>query len=422
MNSIIEDLDTQEVLARHDERNRCEEIEINGRKTTLRHHSMRYLFEVEQFVKAIEDEFEKKERVKGVHEEFDKRGRLQTKKLPLGKKYYGKLNEWIERYREGARYSAHVEAFHDACKELGILGGRKRFWFGELGDTDAQHDRSYAEWFNNLIAKINERCQSREFKERERLLKVHVNRNIEKVQAFEEKLFSDEMGRARWLVLELTLKYESKFRGSITLDDVIKHRDTFFRARGYNNMMSCIKAYVWAIEEGEDTGFHLHVILFCLPITKDDERLANQIGDYWEDAVTEGRGRYWNSNRADLKPSYERKHGIGVGLIEHSDREMRSSLLVNLLYLAKAEQQLQVRAEGNVHTFGMSGVPKKEKMGRPRKGGVVDFDGVGQSERVGRESSVVQQGSARAATGPTSRAYKTGVPLLFPIEATVSVA
>ncbi|CAJ8964000.1 inovirus-type Gp2 protein [Burkholderia pseudomallei] len=423
MNSIIEDLDTQEVLARHDERNRCEEIEINGRKTTLRHHSMRYLFEVEQFVKAIEDEFEKKERVKGVHEEFDKRGRLQTKKLPLGKKYYGKLNEWIERYREGARYSAHVEAFHDACKELGILGGRKRFWFGELGDTDAQHNRSYAEWFNNLIAKIHERCESREFKERMRLLKIHVRRNIDNVTEFEQKLFCPHAGWARWLVLELTLKYESKYRGSITLDEVIEHRDKFFRARWRNNhLMSCVKAYVWAIEEGKDTGFHLHVILFCVPVTKDDERLANQIGDYWEEVVTEGRGSYWNSNRADLKLGYEMYgHGIGVGLIEHSDDKMRGSLLENLIYLAKSEQQLQIRAEGNVHTFGMSGVPKKEKMGRPRKArvAVIESDDVDQFGDVQLGGVVVQQGSSNALEGSTNRFRKSGVPLPFPIEATL---
>ncbi|WP_028203138.1 YagK/YfjJ domain-containing protein [Paraburkholderia nodosa] len=422
MNDFIEDLEAQEVLARHDKRNRYEEIEINGRKMIRQNHSMRYLFTIEQFVKEVEKQYAEKGQAKGIREWVGRDGFMKTKPYSLGKAYYGKLNHWIERYREGTRYSAHVEAFHDASKDLGILGGRKRFWFGEFGDTDVRHDKSYAEWFNEMIVKIHERCQSRKFRERMRLLEIHWQRSIDNVTAFEQKLFCPDTGWARWLVIELTLKYESKYRGSITLDDVIKHRDTFFRSRNYNSMMSCIKAYVWTIEEGEDTGFHLHVVLFCLPVTKDDERLANQIGDYWEDIVTEGRGRYWNNNRADLKPSYERKHGIGVGLIEHSDREMRSSLLVNLLYLAKAEQQLQVRAEGNVHTFGMSGVPKKEKMGRPRKGSVVDFenDGVGQSERVGRESSVVQQGSARAATGPTSRAYKTGVPLLFPIEATVS--
>lgn len=420
MNNSIEDLDTQEVLARHDERNRCEEIEINGCKMIRQNHSMRYLFTIEQFVKEIEKQYAEKGQAKGIREWVGRDGFMKTKPYSLGKAYYGKLNHWIERYREGARYSAHVEAFHDASKDLGILGGRKRFWFGELGDSDVHHDKSYAEWFNELIAKIHERCQSRKFRERMRLLEIHWQRSIDNVTAFEQKLFCPETGWARWLVIELTLKYESKYRGSITLDDVIKHRDTFFRSRNYNNLMSCIKAYVWAIEEGEDTGFHLHVILFCLPVTKDDERLANQIGDYWEDVVTEGRGRYWNSNRADLKPGYERRgHGVGVGLIEHNNGKMRGSLLENLLYLAKAEQQLQVRAEGNVHTFGMSGVPKKEKAGRPRKASVmvVKSGDVGQFGNPQLESIVVQQGSSNAIEGSANRFVKSGVPLPFSIEA-----
>ncbi|MFL9928830.1 inovirus-type Gp2 protein [Paraburkholderia sp. RL18-103-BIB-C] len=368
MNNSIEDLETQEVLARHDERNRYEEIEIDGRKIIFRHHSMQYLFAVEQFVKAIEDAYEKKGKAKGIREWKGRDGLPKTEKHLLGEKYYGKLNEWIERYRDGARYSSHVEAFHDACKGLGIVG-KRRFWFGEPGDTDAQYGKPYTDWFNDLIVKIHEQCQSRKFKERERLLKIHVKRNIDNVTAFEEELFSDERGRSQWLVIELTLKYESQYRGSITLDDVMKHRDKFFRARWRDNhVMSCVKAYVWAIEEGEEAGFHLHVVLFCLPVTKDDERLGNQMGDFWSEVVTEDRGKYWNSNRADLKPGYEtRGHGIGVGLIGHSDVKMRGSLLENLLYLAKGEQQLQIRTEGNnVHTFNMSDVPKKLKAGRPR--------------------------------------------------------
>jgi len=425
MNDFIEDLETQEVLARHDERNCYEAVVIDGRKRTLVHRSMQYLFAVEQFVKAIEEDYAKKGKAKGISEWVGRDGSPKNEMHLLGKQYYGELNEWIERYREGARYCPYVEAFHDACKELGIIG-KRRFWFGELGDTDWEHDRSYADWFNDLIVKIHERCQSRKFKERERLLKIHVQRNIDNVTAFEEELFSDEHGRASWLVIELTLQYESKYRESITLDDVLKHRDKFFRARKYNKLMSCIKAYVWAIEEGEDAGFHLHVILFCLPVTKNDERLANQIGDYWADVVTEGRGKYWNSNREDLKPGYERKgHGVGVGLIDHRDSKMRGSLLANLLYLAKAEQQLQIRAEGNnVHTFGMSDVPKKLKAGRPRNVSAIGAksDGVGQSTGMQREGAGVHKGSVNAVVGSTARVYKSGVPLPFPIEATVFAA
>jgi hypothetical protein len=420
MNDFIEDLETREILAHHDERNRYEQVEVNGRKTIFRHRSMRYLFAVEQFVKAIEEEYKKKGQVKGIREWVGRDGRLKVWKHPLGKKYYGKLNEWLGRYREGTRYSLHVEAFHDACKELGIVG-KRRFWFGEPGDTDSEHDKPYTDWFNDLIAKIHERCQSRKFKERERLLKVHVQRNVDKVMAFEEELFSDDNGRSHWLVIELTLQFESEFRGSVTLDDVQQYRDNFLKARWRSShVMSCVEAYVWAIEEGEVSGFHLHVILFCLPVTRDDERLANQMGDFWSEVVTESRGKYWNSNQARLKPHYAQYgHGIGVGLIDHRDSKMRDSLLWNLLYLAKSEQQLQIKAVGNVHTFGTSGVPKKLKAGRPRNVSVAcaGDDDIGQFEVEQADGVVVWQGSLNASECSTNRFCKSGVPLPFPIEA-----
>ncbi|WP_017772468.1 inovirus-type Gp2 protein [Paraburkholderia kururiensis] len=421
MNANIEDLDTQEVLARHDKRNRCEEIEINGRKVIFRHRSMRYLFTVEQFVKAIEEAYAKKDNAKGIREWVGRDGFTKIKKRPLGKKYYGKLNEWIERYREGTRYSPHVEAFHDACKELGIIGDR-RFWFGEPGDTDAQYDTPYTDWFNELIVKIHEKCQSRKFKERTRLIEVHMLRSFDRAVAFSNDLFSEEHGRSCWQVIELTLQYESQYRGSITLDDVMKHRDKFFRMRwSENHLMSCVKAYAWAIEEGEDTGFHLHVVLFCLPVTRDDEALANQIGDFWSEVVTEGKGKFHNSNREDLKPRYEKYgHGVGVGLIEHDDKEKRLSMLINLLYLAKAEQQLQIKAAGNVHTFGLSDAPKKEKAGRPRNGSAVDLDN--EVDIVRLKEILAQKNPSIAVSKAFSRWRKTGVPLPFPIEATVYAA
>lgn len=117
-------------------------------------------------------------------------------------------------------------------------------------------------------------------------------------------------------------------------------------------------------------------------------------------------------------------HGIGVGLIEHSDDKMRGSLLKNLIYLAKSEQQLQIRAEGNVHTFGISGVPKKEKMGRPRKArvAVIESDDVDQFGGVQLGGVVVQQGSSNALEGSTNRFRKSGVPLPFQIEAALFAA
>ena len=376
MTDNIKDLEAQEVLARLDERIGVDEEIINGEKRRTFHHSTKYLFDIEQFVNAIAQEYKETGRAKGVREWVDRHGHLQTRPTRLGKKYYGKMNEWIERYSEKHRYAPRVEAFHDACKKIGILGGKKRFWFGVLGDTDVDHHVSFAYWFNRLIERIHEHCSTREFKERERLRKLHERHMEDSVVEFEKALFS-EKGRSRWLVLSLTLKYQSQYRRWITLEDVQRHRERFFAARRYNKLMGDIKAYAWALEEGETTGFHLHVILFYACVTRDDERMAKLIGDYWVDAATQGMGAYWNSNEERRKVWYEKKgHGVGVGQIDRTNDRMRESLRVNLKYLVKAEQYFQIKAEGKVRTFDMSDVPKKLKSGCPRVDAVIGEEGI----------------------------------------------
>ncbi|MDR5855503.1 inovirus-type Gp2 protein [Caballeronia sp. LZ062] len=415
MNEILEDQEALEALSRLDERLNHERVVHDGELRTLVHASSRYLFYIDQFVREIEQGA----RLGFVEEltPYAKKKRIRT--FPLAKKYYRKLNDWLGRYSERASYSTHIEAFYDACKELGLIG-KNRFGFGEPGDTDIDNDIPYTSWFNELVMKIHERCSRREFKERERLRRVREKEQIRRLEEFEAELFSLR-GRSRWLVLSLTMEYRAEYRRWITIDDVQKHRDKFFeKRRSKRHLMSCVKAYVWAMEEGEKTGFHLHVLLFCECVTRDDEGLAHQIGNYWNEEVTEGKGKFWNSNQEWLKSRYAKHgHGVGVGQIDRTNDGMREALRVNLRYVVKAEQFFQIRCDGNVRSFGMSGVPKRLKDGRPRKGGAVgvEKDCDGQFEGMQQEDDVVRQQAADA----TCHWRKSGVPLPFPIEATVSV-
>ncbi|TCK97136.1 hypothetical protein B0G74_3838 [Paraburkholderia sp. BL9I2N2] len=114
-------------------------------------------------------------------------------------------------------------------------------------------------------------------------------------------------------------------------------------------------------------GLHLPIILLCSAEHNHDEFIAKQIGEYWGDVVTEGTGDYWNSNKTELRPGYEKRgQGIGVGQINRDDTEKRKALRTNLLYLAKAEQYLMIKAAERIRTFGTVHVPHKVKSGRPR--------------------------------------------------------
>ncbi|KVD73147.1 hypothetical protein WS62_08645 [Burkholderia sp. ABCPW 14] len=131
--------------------------------------------------------------------------------------------------------------------------------------------------------------------------------------------------------------------------------------------MKGIVNYVWAIEQGEKSGLHLHAILFYDARKHNhDEFIAERIGEYWSDVVTENKGEAWNSNQAWLKRRYATKHGVGVGEINWNEREKRDALRRNLVYLAKADQYLISRSIEHMHTFDMGKIPKKIKSGRPR--------------------------------------------------------
>lgn len=354
------------IATRLDERMNLEQTDMDGKRTTIIHkgYASRHLFEIERFVKDIVDEGWRC----GFSEEPTGYAMApDIRELYLGEQYYHQVNNWLYQYSDIYRYSTRVEAFYDACKAIGLLGQQLSFAFGLPGDWELNTNMRYMDRFNCLIEHVHARCQTREFKERERLRKVNAERNKQNVLELENAMFAEETGRSRWLVLSLTLRYKPKYRQSITLEDIQQHRDRFFVARRFNNLMSGIKNYVWAIEEGEDTGLHLHVILFYSADSNHDEYIAMQIGEYWANVVTQDRGDYWNSNDGKLKEGYEKKgHGVGVGQINWNDYAKRNALRINLVYLAKTEQYLMIKNADGIHTFGMGQVPKKVKSGRPR--------------------------------------------------------
>lgn len=121
-------------------------------------------------------------------------------------------------------------------------------------------------------------------------------------------------------------------------------------------------------ENGEERGPHAHAMLFFdgHKLQKDEHR-GDEIGKYYVDTITKGKGSFHNVNRN--KDRYEK---LGIGMIDHSDTEKRQALLENVLpYLTKTEQTIDgVKASTKERSFTRGTLPKpKSKAGRPRKAG-----------------------------------------------------
>lgn len=188
----------------------------------------------------------------------------------------------------------------------------------------------------------------RENSNREGELKSHkavqarVRRNRRRGLDFEEQMFSNS---SRYLVLHLTLSYQRRYRDDVTLNTIQDHRDRFFRhIREYPNpLLQGLKGCIWKLEEGHQSGLHLHLLIFYSAERKADVMIARTIGDYWINEVTGGWGDYWNSNANKDKLV---RWGVGIGQVnrhDHSKRESLQAFISN--YMSKANQVPKDRTE-----------------------------------------------------------------------------
>ncbi|WP_414444642.1 inovirus-type Gp2 protein [Burkholderia sp. 22PA0106] len=136
--------------------------------------------------------------------------------------------------------------------------------------------------------------------------------------------------------------------------------------RGKPSLFRHMIGYVCSIEFSSTGGHHLHVaLIFDGSQVKQHEWLGDSIGDYWVE-TTGGRGYYHNCNRGSYKY-------LGVGLIDHHDAVKRGHLMRALMYLAKKDQFVRVKASPKSKTFMTGHFPKalSGRTGRPRTKGLV---------------------------------------------------
>lgn len=161
--------------------------------------------------------------------------------------------------------------------------------------------------------------------------------------------------QSRHLILMLTLSYRPEWRHVMTLDDIRRDRDHLLRNIRSNGLLRGINGYIWAIEEGEESGLHMHWLFFYDREHRADILIGDAIGQYWANVITRGRGDFWNSSHDKIVNA--RKWGDITGQVNYGDVEKREALRRVIGYLAKSDQHVASRNNPHIRMFGTSHPP-----------------------------------------------------------------
>lgn len=193
-----------------------------------------------------------------------------------------------------------------------------------------------------------------------------INININK-RLNSTKRYIDELSKkySKINIVRVDLSYKKPHSDNVTLYGANKDLEHMLNNRRskptiFRNQIG----YICKREYTKDKGIHLHTIFLYdgQKVLKDTFK-ADQIGKYWNEQITKGKGSYYNCNRNDYEEN-------GIGMLEHNDSEKRKILDEKVVsYLCKGEQDIKPLKENQNDRAFTRGIVKSRggNIGRPRR-------------------------------------------------------
>ncbi|MFB1631279.1 inovirus-type Gp2 protein [Pseudomonas sp. AP-1] len=250
-------------------------------------------------------------------------------------KYFDAIQEMVDLFddRHPYVYSEHLQAFWEACQDIGLERSR-------AGVTCLnEHKTAYLDFhhsMNILVARIRQLISSKRYKR-----KV-VDRRYEATrrQAMLSEYVSQVLDRySRTVVVRVDLHYRAIARPRLRIEHVFNDLDKLIRARERNPIFEHETGYICSVEHGEDKGFHIHAAFFFNGAeVRSDFTKARKVGELWEQ-ITRGQGYFFSCN--DDKDRYGDE--LGIGVIKRSDTEACRKSIKAVSYLTKENQHLRMK-------------------------------------------------------------------------------
>lgn len=269
------------------------------------------------------------------------------------------------------------------------------------------YDEFSIELFNDFVRTMRKNAVTDKLKKKVLDWESKSNKNMERLIEFEADIFE---GDARLMLIRLDFNYHKAtftseevecqiaeamrrkerdqanylagkdistpqvVEGRIALEEVQKDRKRFIaNMKGKPSLFKHLVGYVWRIEYTRQAGYHMHVLLFFdgTEVQK-HEYLAQKIGYYYQDVISEGRSYFENCNTKKSRYGDD----WALGQIDHWDGVKRAKLRKAMQYFCKKNQLVQVIPYEGCHLFGCQLAHRKRKgrAGRPRTKGIVAAD------------------------------------------------
>ncbi len=165
-------------------------------------------------------------------------------------------------------------------------------------------------------------------------------------------------------IVRVDLHYKKDETDEVTLENANKDINKLLNNRRNNSKFDDNVGYLIKTEYGEDRNVHFHTFFFYdgQKVQKDMIK-AEDIGKYWTENITHGKGTYYSCNRNDYKDNQ------AIGMLDYRDIEKRRNLDYAMAYLVKEEQSIEALKENEKdRTIRRGTMPKsKGNVGRPRK-------------------------------------------------------
>ena len=244
-----------------------------------------------------------------------------------------------------------VDLFLHTCNELLILDWSSYV----LGHYGAKRE-SNALAFNDFIATIRRLSKRPPYPSKIWHAENDHRKNFASCIAFVERLFTD---CSRYAVVRVDLAYRKEHATDVfTLDaradmarllNRMRYGKRVTRNCRERELFANLAGYVWKLEYGEDRLLHFHCFFF---FKKKNGAQAGywgeQIGRYWVEEITQGRGTVHICNYKWYGDPDE-----GIGEVNRNDSAKREKLGKALYYLFQPEQCLPIRkSDPRWRTFG----------------------------------------------------------------------